>query len=130
MNYSSTGLEGEIPAHLEEWEDEVPPDGQTAIDLFAGEGLTYRDYLALPGYIDFHPSEVDLETYLTRSIKIARPFISSPMDTVTEERMAIAMALLGGIGVIHYNNTQDRQIALVEKVKRFKNGFIMDPLVL
>jgi len=130
MNYSSTGLEGEIPAHLEEWEDEVPPDGQTAIDLFAGEGLTYRDYLALPGYIDFHPSEVDLETYLTRSIKIARPFISSPMDTVTEERMAIAMALLGGIGVIHYNNTQDRQIALVEKVKRFKNGFIMDPVVL
>ncbi|HBS03976.1 MAG TPA: IMP dehydrogenase [Leptospiraceae bacterium] len=112
-------------------EDETFQDGLSAAELFALEGgLTYKDFLVLPGFIDFHPSEVDLSTQLTRNIRIQRPMLSSPMDTVTEERMAIAMALLGGIGVVHYNNSVERQVELVEKVKRFKNGFITDPIVL
>jgi len=107
------------------------PDGHAAAEIFGGDtGLTYRDYLVLPGYIDFHPSDVVLETRLTRNLRIQRPMISSPMDTVTEDRMAIAMALLGGIGIVHYNNPIERQVELVEKVKRYKNGFIEDPIVL
>ncbi|MCB1302704.1 MAG: IMP dehydrogenase [Leptospiraceae bacterium] len=118
-------------AAYSEQTDDSFQDGLSAAELFALEGgLTYKDYLVLPGFIDFHPSEVDLSTRLTRNIRIQRPMISSPMDTVTEDSMAIAMALLGGIGIIHYNNTVERQVELVEKVKRFKNGFITDPLVL
>lgn len=113
----------EIPGELQ--------DGLSASEMFALEGgLTYKDYLVLPGFIDFHPSEVDLSTRLTKDLTIKRPIISSPMDTVTEDKMAIAMALLGGIGIIHYNNTTEKQIELVEKVKRFKNGFISDPITL
>ncbi|EMM94958.1 CBS domain protein [Leptospira interrogans serovar Zanoni str. LT2156] len=106
-------------------------DGLSGEELFNLQiGLTYRDFLVLPGFIDFHPSEVELETRLTRNIKLKRPFISSPMDTVTESQMAIAQALMGGIGIIHYNNTIEEQVALVEKVKRFENGFITDPVIL
>ncbi|EMO29650.1 IMP dehydrogenase/GMP reductase domain protein, partial [Leptospira interrogans serovar Bataviae str. HAI135] len=94
-------------------------DGLSGEELFNLQiGLTYRDFLVLPGFIDFHPSEVELETRLTRNIKLKRPFISSPMDTVTESQMAIAQALMGGIGIIHYNNTIEEQVTLVEKVKR------------
>ena len=106
-------------------------DGLAASDLFSTDtGITYRDYLVLPGYINFHPSEVELSTKLTRNIALARPIISSPMDTVTEDRMAIAIALLGGIGVVHYNNSVEKQVELVKNVKRYKNGFIMEPIVL
>lgn len=106
-------------------------DGLSGEELFNLQiGLTYRDFLVLPGFIDFHPSEVELETRLTRNIKLKRPFISSPMDTVTESQMAIAQALMGGIGIIHYNNTIEEQVTLVEKVKRFENGFITDPVIL
>ncbi len=106
-------------------------DGVSARQLFGSDtGITYRDYLVLPGYIDFHPREVSLETKLTRDISLKQPLVSSPMDTVTEADMAIAMALLGGIGIIHYNNTLKEQVRLVEKVKRYKNGFIVDPMVL
>lgn len=105
--------------------------GVTAAELFkAGTGLTYDDYLLLPGYIDFIPDEVDLTTKLTREISIKRPLVSAPMDTVTEERMAIALALCGGIGVIHYNNTVEQQAQMVRQVKRFENGMILDPIVL
>ncbi|WP_243401734.1 IMP dehydrogenase, partial [Leptospira ellisii] len=106
-------------------------DGLSGDELFSLQiGLTYRDFLVLPGFIDFHPSEVELETRLTRNIKLKRPFISSPMDTVTESQMAIAQALMGGIGIIHYNNTIEEQVAHVAKVKRFENGFITDPVIL
>lgn len=106
-------------------------DGFSAEEMFAAEtGLTYKDFIVLPGFIDFHPSEVELETKLTRDLTIKRPIISSPMDTVTEDRMAIAMALLGGIGIVHYNNTVEQQKEIISKVKRFKNGFITDPMVL
>ncbi|MDH7600619.1 MAG: IMP dehydrogenase [Armatimonadota bacterium] len=112
---------------------EVPAeqDGLSGEELFArGKGLTYDDFIVLPGYIDFQASEVDLETRVTRNIKIKRPLVSSPMDTVTEWKMAVYLALLGGIGIIHYNNTIEAQVEHVRKVKRFENGFIIDPVVL
>lgn len=106
-------------------------DGLSAEELFgSGKGIAYDDFIVLPGYIDFQASEVDLETNVTRNIKIKRPIVSSPMDTVTEWKMAATLALLGGIGIIHYNNTIEAQVEHVKKVKRFENGFIMDPVVL
>ncbi len=106
-------------------------DGYSAKELFNSiDGLAYNDYIVLPGYIDFIPEDVDIESNLTRNIRIKIPLISSPMDTVTESRMAISLALLGGIGIIHYNNTIEEQVDEVKKVKRFENGFIMDPIVL
>ena len=106
-------------------------DGFPADDLFCSDhGLTYNDFIILPGYIDFAPDDVELEANLTRNIVLKRPITSSPMDTVTEYRMAIGMALLGGIGFIHYNNTIEEQVEHVRKVKRFENGFITDPIVL
>jgi IMP dehydrogenase len=106
-------------------------DGFSADELFSNDqGLAYNDLIILPGYVDFGPDDVDLESSLTRNIRIKRPIISSPMDTVTEHRMAIGLALLGGIGIIHYNNTIEEQVEQVRKVKRFENGFITDPLTL
>jgi IMP dehydrogenase len=106
-------------------------DGETAGVLFErGDGLTYNDFIVLPGHIDFAATEVELSTHITRRIALKNPICSSPMDTVTESRMAIGMALLGGIGIIHYNNTPEAQIDEVRKVKRFENGFITDPVVL
>lgn len=106
-------------------------DGLSGEELFApGSGLTYDDFILLPGYIDFQASEVDLTTKLTRNITLKRPLVSSPMDTVTESKMAIYLALLGGIGIVHYNNSISEQIEQVRKVKRYENGFILDPVVL
>ena len=106
-------------------------DGLSGNELFSKNiGLSYKDYLILPGYIDFHSQDVSLKTKLTREISISNPLVSSPMDTVTGSQMAISLALMGGIGIIHYNNTIEEQKSQVEKVKRFKNGFIVDPIVL
>jgi len=106
-------------------------DGLAAKDLFVpGTGLTYDDFIVLPGYIDFQATDVEFETNVTRNIKIKRPIVSSPMDTVTEWKMAVYMALLGGLGIIHYNNTIEEQVAHVEKVKTYENGFIKKPTVL
>jgi IMP dehydrogenase len=106
-------------------------DGISGETLFSTPvGLTYKDFLVLPGYIDFNPSDVDLETRISRNISIKKPLVSSPMDTVTESQMAISLALLGGIGIIHYNNTIEQQTELVKKVKRYENGFITDPITL
>jgi len=105
-------------------------NGIDAAALFSEGGLTYDDFIILPGYISCSLAEISLETQLTRQIRIKTPAASSPMDRVTESRMAIRMALLGGIGFIHYNNTIEEQVAEIRKTKRFENGFIMDPVVL
>jgi len=106
-------------------------DGLTAEELFdrkTSVGMTYNDFLILPGYIDFPAESANCEVQITKRFKIKNPFISSPMDTVTETDMAISMALMGGLGVIHCNCTIEDQARMVRKVKNFENGFILDPI--
>lgn len=100
------------------------------IDSRAHGGLTYNDFLVLPGYINFPASKVDLRTRVTKNIVLNTPFLSSPMDTVTEVNMAISLALMGGMGVIHNNMSPQEQASMVRKVKMFENGFITEPIVL
>ena len=95
-----------------------------------GEGITFDDVLLVPSYSEVIPNQVDLTTRLTNKIQLNIPMISAGMDTVTEHRMAIAMARQGGIGVIHKNMTIEQQAEEVDKVKRSENGVITDPFSL
>lgn len=95
-----------------------------------GQGLTYDDVLLVPAYSEILPREVDITTQFTRNIRINVPIVSAAMDTVTESRMAIAMAREGGIGVLHKNMTIEDQAIKVRKVKRAESGMIMDPVTL
>ncbi len=100
------------------------------IDKIAFEGLTFDDLLLIPAKSNVLPRETNIESYLTREIKLNIPFISAAMDTVTESRMAIAMAAQGGIGIIHKNMSIERQAEEVDKVKRSESGMIHHPITL
>lgn len=108
-------------------------DGLSMTDLIDSKthgGLTYNDFLVLPGYIDFPASAVSLQSRVTRNVVLNTPFLSSPMDTVTETDMAIAIGLQGGMGVIHNNMSAQEQANMVRKVKKYENGFITEPMCL
>ena len=95
-----------------------------------GESITFDDVLLVPSYSEVIPNQVNLETWLTKTVKLNIPMMSAGMDTVTEYRMAIAMARQGGIGIIHKNMTIEQQADEVDKVKRSENGVITDPFYL
>ncbi|MFO0892338.1 MAG: IMP dehydrogenase, partial [Isosphaeraceae bacterium] len=99
-------------------------------DRIAYQGITFDDVLLEPGFSDFLPRDVDTRTQLTARIGLNLPIISSPMDTVTEAELAIALAQEGGLGVIHKNMSIEEQTREVDKVKRSENGIIVDPITL
>ena len=94
------------------------------------DGITFDDILLIPNYSNVLPKEVDLSTQLTKKIKLNVPLMSAGMDTVTEARMAVAIARQGGIGIIHKNMSIEEQAEEVDKVKRSENGVITDPFSL
>ena len=109
-------------------------DGFTAHHIFRNptriQAYTYDDIILMPGHMSTSATDISLHSKISRKIRLKVPILSSPMDTVTEHEMAIAMALQGGIGVIHYNMTIDEQQNEVRQVKKYKNGFITDPACL
>ncbi|WP_420576242.1 IMP dehydrogenase [Ekhidna sp.] len=102
----------------------------TINDKFLFEALTYDDVLLLPGYSEVLPRDTDTSAQITRNIRLNIPLVSAAMDTVTEAKLAIAMALEGGIGIIHKNMTIEQQAIQVRKVKRSQSGMILDPITL
>ncbi|HCR91319.1 MAG TPA: IMP dehydrogenase, partial [Prolixibacteraceae bacterium] len=96
-------------------------------DKVVSEGLTFDDVLLIPSYSEVLPREVDLSSYFTRNIKLNTPMVTAAMDTVTDARMAMAIAREGGIGVIHKNMSIEEQAKQVTTVKRAENGMIFDP---
>ena len=120
-----------IDSHQADVAEEDLVDGFTASQVFsnrAHSSITFDDLL-LPGQIDFGVEQVDLRTQLTRNISLEMPFVSSPMDSVTEDEMAVAIALAGGVGFIHCQCPPADQADMVMRVKRFENGFIRCPAV-
>ena len=103
---------------------------KTSADKFLGEALTFDDVLLVPSYSQVLPREVDISTQLTRKIRLNIPIVSAAMDTVTENRLAIALARQGGIGIIHKNMSIEVQAEQVRSVKRSESGMIIDPVTL
>ncbi len=99
-------------------------------DKILGEGLTFDDVLLVPAHSRVLPRETDLSTKFSRNISLKIPVVTAAMDTVTESKMAIAMAQEGGIGVIHKNMSIKQQAIEVKKVKRAENGMILEPVTL
>ena len=99
-------------------------------DRIAYQGITFDDVLLEPGYSELLPHQVDTRSQLTAKIGLNIPILSSPMDTVTEAELAIALAQEGGLGVIHKNMSIEEQTREVDKVKRSENGIIVDPITL
>ena len=99
-------------------------------ERYRGEALTFDDVLLLPAHSEVHPAETSVTTRVTRGIELTIPLVSAAMDTVTESRMAIAMAREGGLGIIHKNMPIDRQAAEVDRVKRSESGMILNPITL
>ena len=100
------------------------------MDKVKQKALTFDDVLLLPRYSDFLPSEASTQTKLTKNINIKVPLISAAMDTVTESRMAIALAEVGGIGIIHKNNSIEEQVSQVKTVKKYESGVVRDPITI
>jgi IMP dehydrogenase len=118
--YAIPGLDSTAP-----WDDVL-----SDTDKFAGLGLTFDDVLLVPAQSDVLPATVNTATRLTRSISLAIPLLSAAMDTVTEARMAIALAREGGIGIVHRNLSIEEQVGEVDKVKRSESGMIVEPVTL
>src|SRR4051794_25194843 len=126
---SDTGPEPEGWPPTMQPDDSVPEGLATELPAkFAPLGLTYDDVLLIPGASDVVPAEVDTSTRLTRRIRLAVPLVSSAMDTVTEARMAIAMARVGGVGVLHRNLAAEEQAGQVDLVKRSEAGMVTNPV--
>ena len=103
---------------------------QTPTEKFLGEALTFDDVLLVPSYSQVLPREVDISTQLTREIRLNLPVVSAAMDTVTDRKLAIALARQGGIGIVHKNMTIAQQAEQVRSVKRSESGMIIDPVTL
>src|SRR3974377_223236 len=103
---------------------DIPSDGKLR------EALTFDDVLLRPGLSELLPSDADIRTRITREIALNIPIVASAMDTVTEARMAIAMAQAGGLGVIHRNLEPEQQAAQVRQVKKFESGMVVNPLTI
>ena len=108
----------------------ISPRQKSSQNKFSIEGLTFDDVLLQPGYSQVLPRDVDIKTKLTRDITLNVPLLSAAMDTVTEAKLAIALAREGGLGILHKNMSIDEQAAQVRKVKRSESGLILDPVTL
>src|SRR5690606_1032413 len=100
------------------------------LNKFFGEGVTFDDVLLIPAYSQVLPREVNIRTRLTKQITLSIRMMSAAMDTVTEADLAIALARVGGVGILHKNMSIEKQVEQVRKVKRSESGLIIDPVTL
>ena len=124
--FSGSGIDTAAP-----WDDALHPfDGLSDTEKFVGLGLTFDDVLLVPAQSDVLPATASTATRLTKTISLAIPVLSAAMDTVTEARMAIALAREGGLGIVHRNLSIEEQVSEVDKVKRSESGMIVEPVTL